>query len=257
MRALFSDKLAAMLGPSPAIFAAALLVSACGPHEAPGTPSSATPPATAHAAPPPDAPPTAAAPTVPVAPPSAASATQPGAQPSTDATTPAPAVPAKPLTKTSTWPFVAWDRAEAITFNHLPYGPGVQLRVYDDVRGWSPKIAGRRPITRPQGERAVKWVIATGGAVEVSKCAFPRHAVVLYAGDTPVGTANVCFECGDILVWPDLDPPPDYDHWTDAAEKRYERSYKRKLAAYEKVFPQWEQFFRDELGFPLVPVPRP
>lgn len=83
------------------------------------------------------------------------------------------------------------------------------------------------------------WVIATGGAVEVSKCAFPRHAVVFYSGDTPVGTANVCFECGDILVWPDLDPPPDYEHWTDAAQKQHERSYRRKLAAYKKVFPKW------------------
>lgn len=168
-----------------------------------------------------------------------------------------PAVPATPLTKIKTWPFVAWDRAEAITYNHVVYGPGIPLRVYDDTKGWSPKIVERKPITRPQGERTVKWVIATGGEVEVSKCAFPRHAVVLYSGDTPVGTANVCFECGDILVWPDLDPPPDYDHWTDAAQKQHERNYRRKLTAYKKVFPQWERFFRDELGFPLTPAQRP
>ena len=188
------------------------------------------------------------------------------ATPTADAAAPAPvnaapsepvAAPATPLTKTKTWPFVAWDRAEAITYNHVAYGPGIPLRVYDDKNGWSPKIVERKPITPPQGERTVKWVIATGGEVEVSKCAFPRHAVVLYSGDTPVGTANVCFECGDILVWPDLDPPPDYEHWTDAAEKQHERHYRRKLTAYKKVFPQWERFFRDELGFPLTPVPRP
>lgn len=144
-----------------------------------------------------------------------------------------------------TWPFVVWDRAEAITYNHVDYGPGIPLRVYDATHGWSPKIAERRPITREQAERAVSWVRATGGEVEVSKCAFPRHAVVLYAGETPVGTANVCFECGDILVWPDVD--------ATATAQQQARAYKKKLAAYKKVFPQWERLFRDELGFSLTP----
>lgn len=144
------------------------------------------------------------------------------------------------------WPFHAWDRAEAITYNHVPYGPGVPLRVYDVEHGWSPKIVERRPISAEQAERAVGWVRATGGEVEVSKCAFPRHAVVLYAGEAPVGTVNVCFECGDILVWPDVG---------DAAPS--ERAYRKKLAAYKKVFPNWERLFRDELGFSLAPPLRP
>ena len=251
-----------MFRPSPAILAAALLMSACGPHDAPGASSSgrSTPPAIVH-----EAPPVGTAPVVPVPPSGDASATPPadptaptpGTAAPSEVVAPLPAVPPTPLTKTTTWPFVAWDRAEAITYNHLAYGPGIPLRVYDDTKGWSPKIVERKPITRPQGERTVNWVIATGGEVEVSKCAFPRHAVVLYSGDTPVGTANVCFECGDILVWPDLDPPPDYEHWTDAAQKQHEGSYRRKLTAYKKVFPQWENFFRDELGFPLAPVQRP
>jgi hypothetical protein len=92
--------------------------------------------------------------------------------------------------------------------------------------------------------------------VLVSKCGFPRHAVVLFAGDTPVGSVNVCFECGYILVWPDGDPPLDYEHWSAAAKQQYERSYRRKLAAYKRVFPAWERFFRDELGLPLAPVIR-
>jgi hypothetical protein len=78
-------------------------------------------------------------------------------------------------------------------------------------------------------------------------------AVVLYAGDTPVGTANVCFECGDILVWPDLEPPPDYDRWSDAKQRQQDRKYRQQLTAYKRVFPQWERFFRDELGFSLTP----
>ncbi len=155
-----------------------------------------------------------------------------------------------------TWPFTAWDRAEAITFNHVAYGPGIPLRVYDADHGWSPKIVDRKPISQEQAARAVGWVIATGGELEVSKCAFPRHAVVLYAGEAPVGTANVCFECGDILVWPHLDAPPDHDNWTDKAEKQWNRKLKKKLSGYKKVFPEWERFFRDELGFSLTP-PRP
>jgi len=162
-------------------------------------------------------------------------------------------VAAAPLKAIPTWPFTAWDRAEAITFNHVAYGPGIPLRVYDAEHGWSPKIGERRPISQEQAARAVDWVIATGGELEVSKCPFPRHAVVLYAGEGPVGTANVCFECGDILVWPHLDAPPDYSNWTDKAEKQWNRRLKKKMAGYKKVFPQWERFFRDELGFSLTP----
>lgn len=152
--------------------------------------------------------------------------------------------PARPI---AGWPFRAWDRAEAITYNHVPYGPGVPLRVYDLEHGWSPKIVERKPITAEQADRAVSWVRATGGEVEVSKCAFPRHAVVLYAGEAPIGTVNVCFECGDILVWPGL-------VGAGAGEPAY---MKPKLAAYKKVFPKWEKFFRDELGFSLTPPLRP
>ncbi len=172
------------------------------------------------------------------------------------AVAPPPSVtPASPPLRTiATWPFTAWDRAEVVTYNHVPYGPGVALRAYDAAHGWSPKIALRRAITPEQGTRAVQWVIATRGEVEVSKCAFPRHAVVLLAGDVPVGSVNVCFECGDILVWPDLDPPPDYEHWSDAKQKQQDRRVRKQLAAYKTVFPQWERFFRDELGLSLTPV---
>lgn len=155
------------------------------------------------------------------------------------------------------WPFHKWDRAEAFTFNHTPFGPGVPLRVYDAARGWSEKIVERRPLTAAQAERAVGWVRETGGDVGVSKCPFPRHAVVLYAGDVPVGTINVCFECGDILVWPALDPPVDVDDPSPAAQRRRDHAYKKKLAAYDRVFPRWQRLFRDEVGFPLKPPMQP
>jgi hypothetical protein len=217
-------------------FAVALVAVACAPRELAATPVEREPAAPVIPAPPPVAP-TSESPV------SGSAASEIAAS---TPTTPieVPAAPAKPLTPSKMWPFVAWDRAEAITFNHLAYGPGVQLRVYDG-QAWSGAIVARQPISTQQGERAVQWVVATRGELEVSKCPFPRHAVVLYAGETPVGSVNVCFECGDILVWPDFEPPP--------AEGQEQRRNRLQMAGYKKVFPRWEKFFRDELGLPLAP----
>ncbi len=149
----------------------------------------------------------------------------------------------------ATWPFTAWDRAEAITFNHVEYGPRIPLYVYTAEQGWSPKLVERYPLTVEQGQRAVGWTIETRGEMEVSKCPFPRHAVVLYAGQTPVASINVCFSCGDILVWPPYEALPEDG-------KKLEKLYARKMKAYDVVFPRWEAFFRDEVGVPLEPVAR-
>lgn len=134
------------------------------------------------------------------------------------------------------WPYVAWDRAEAIVYNQMPYGPDIPLRAWDAEHGFSPNIKSRAPVTQAQAEAAVKNVAATGGEIEVSKCAFPRHAIVFYAGETPVASVNVCFSCGDILVWPPVTPA---------------MSSRRQLAAYDKVFAKWKLFFGKELGFDL------
>lgn len=170
---------------------------------------------------------------------------------------PAPdAAPPKPLIATRTWPFHQWDRAEAIIFNHVTPGPDVPLYAYTDDAGWNPNLLEKKAIEAAQAERAVGWVIETRGAVEVSKCPFPRHAVVLYWGDTPVASINVCFECGDLLVWPEFEPGPDwdnYDNWTRKEEAKYEKLMAKKHAAYEKLYPTWEAFFRDELGFSIIP----
>jgi hypothetical protein len=181
--------------------------------------------------------------------------TEPAAsEPVVAAAGPAVAPPAAPLEPIATWPFHRWDRAEAIRFNHVPYGPGIPLRAYDAANGWSPKIRGRTPISQEQAAQAVKWTIATGGEVEVSSCPFPRHAIVFLSGETPVGSVNVCFDCGDILVWPDIDRAPDQNIASDAELRRYEQRYKKKLAAYKKIFPRWEKLFRDELGWKLHPT---
>lgn len=226
------------LRPRAALAAAAVFLVACTPREAPQAPVAGAPPAPV-VSPAPEAEPTTA--------PSEAASAQPEPAPSEPA--PTADKPSTPLMPSKTWPFVAWDRAEAFTFNHVAYGPGIPLRVYDATSGWSPAIVDRTPISAAQAGSAVERVVATRGTLEVSKCAFPRHAVVLFAGDTPVGSVNVCFECGDILVWPDFEPP--------ASGPTAERRLRQQMKAYKRVFPEWERFFRDDLGFPLTPPAQP
>lgn len=148
------------------------------------------------------------------------------------------------------WPFHAWDRAEAVTFNQFAIRPSTQLQAYGD-EGWSPSLASRKPITQTQATKAVDLVMKTEGGVEVSKCPFPRHAVVLYEGQTPVASINVCFACGDILLWPSWEPAPDWETMTDQQMKAHLARSEEQLKLYERVFPSWEVFFRDELGLSI------
>jgi len=168
----------------------------------------------------------------------------------------APGPPPDAAPAIATWPFTAWDRAEAFTYNHVDYGPGIPLMVYDESTGWSPNLVDRIAISQDVAERAVAYTIATRGEIEVSKCPFPRHAIVFYAGDTPVGSVNVCFSCGDVLVWPEFEPrlddDPDADY-SKAEQKKIDKRDQQKFAAYEKTYPKWEALFRDDLGWSIDP----
>ncbi len=171
-----------------------------------------------------------------------------------DAGAPKPAPP-PPVTRTGkTWPFHTWSRAEAVAFNERRYGPGPQLRAYDDS-GWSPLVTKKKPLSTAEAQEALKLINDTLGDVEVSKCPFPRHAVVLFDGDVPVASINVCFQCGDILVWPSWTTPPlDWAHWdqlTVGQRHTLEAMQKKKLSLHEHFFPAWKAFFRDKVGFPI------
>lgn len=180
---------------------------------------------------------------------------------------PAPASPPPPqpdepeAERASTpWPFVAWDRAEAFHYNQLDYGPGIPLLVYGPGSGWSPHIADRAPMTADQAERAVAYTIETRGEIVTSSCPFPRHAVVLYAGDAPVASVNVCFTCDDVLVWPEYEPELDwerYDDYSEAELAAFEKQQEAKETALETVLPKWRALFGDELGWSVEPWPNP
>jgi hypothetical protein len=144
------------------------------------------------------------------------------------------------------WPFHDWDRAEAFVFNDFDARPGVPLRVYDG-EGWSPHVSDRKPLSGAQALEAVALVRITEGDAEMSKCPFPRHAVVLYADDVPVASINVCFECTDILVW----PPWDDRDTSRLSLEEIERFGKKKRSQHDIAFPRWQRFFRDSLGFAI------
>ena len=169
------------------------------------------------------------------------------------AVTSAAATPPGPVARKGTlWPFHPWSRAEAVRFNEFPMRPGIPLYACGDG-GLSPHIVEKIPISVAMAKRAVELLQRTRGAVEVSKCPFPRHAVILYDGDVPVASINVCFSCGDILVWPKWDavPEPDWDHMTDQRRKAYEAAQKSAMTAYEQTFPMWKSYFRDQIGFAI------
>jgi hypothetical protein len=165
--------------------------------------------------------------------------------------TPDASAPPAPVKRTGkTWPFHAWDRAEAVTFNQFPMRRGARLYAYNE-HGFSSHIVDRRPLDDARAKKAVDLVTQTNGDVNVSKCPFPRHAVVLYEREVPVASINVCFECGDILLWPRWAQEPGWSNLTDKEVKALELRTAKQMKLYEKVFPKWEVFFRDEVGFPI------
>jgi hypothetical protein len=98
---------------------------------------------------------------------------------------------------------------------------------------------------------AVDLVKDTKGGVEVSKCAFPRHSIVLFdAENIPVASINVCFQCGDILLWPDwTNPPPDWEKMSDKQHKEMMMKAEAQMPLYKVAFPKWKKLFKDDLAF--------
>lgn len=169
---------------------------------------------------------------------------------SASASAPASAPPPAVERSGKVWPFHAWNGAVAVTYNHMRIRPGIQLLAYDE-RGWSPNVVEQRLLSKEKADEAVNLVAATEGGVDVSKCPFPRHAVVLLHGDVPVASINVCFECGDIKLWPAWGPEPDWEKLTAKEMKALELRAAKQMKLYDKAWPKWKAFFRDEVGFPL------
>ncbi len=131
-----------------------------------------------------------------------ASAPLPPATTTTRATVPV----AAPL-----WSGIGWDHAEAVLFNQVPYGPGVEthnLRAWDPKHGMNPSIVERKPIATTLANRAIALVNATGGRVDSFgklRVPAPCHRFLSRRAARP--RASTCrFACGDILIAPDPRP---------------------------------------------------
>lgn len=166
-----------------------------------------------------------------------------------------PSGPPAPVERTGkTWPFHTWTRAEAVTFNQFRIRSEAPLRAYDE-KGWSPHIVNHKRLDETLAKKAIEIVTAHEGDVSVSKCPFPRHAVVLFDEDVPVASINVCFQCGDIVLWPRWSPAPDWSTMSSAQQKAQMARNEKQLKRYEQVFPRWKKFFADDVGFSIDVAP--
>ena len=101
------------------------------------------------------------------------------------------------------WPFGAWESARAYTYNFVPMNSHDQMSVFVDTRR-NPKIRSEHELSHAQAVALLNRVRELRGTLMVSKCPFPRHAVVFFSDmSEPVGEVDVCFECGDVIAWPD------------------------------------------------------
>lgn len=160
------------------------------------------------------------------------------AAPATSDALPADKVALRPSKK---WPFVEWDAAQAYTFNLRKPGPGAKLHVFRRPQGWTEKPVPGKVLTEAQSKKALQLLAKTQGGMDVSKCPFPRHGIVFSVENVPVGSISVCFECGDILIWPPYSPDPKWE------DKKYKR-YGKLMRAYDRVFPGWKKLFAKDLG---------
>jgi len=145
------------------------------------------------------------------------------------------------LVPSKRWPFNQWDSARAYTYNLRPMGRVESLMVHGE-KGWISTIAQEKQIDPRLGKKALSMLRKTNGEMLVSKCPFPRHAIVLFAGQTPVGSINVCFECTDLLVWPPY-------HKSPKTKKRKEKAWMKYGKIYDRVFPSWKRLFERDIGF--------
>lgn len=148
------------------------------------------------------------------------------------------AVEKLPDTMKQQWPPENWVSAKAYAFNMVPYQPRVDLYIYKDGK-WNDKITTTKEISKEQATAAIDLVHRTAGDVKISKCPFPRHGVVLFDDkQNPVASINVCFQCGDILVWPPYLEP-------DSDQKKYDSNSGPPpiIPVYYETFPIWEEYF--------------
>lgn len=144
------------------------------------------------------------------------------------------------------WPYTTWKTAKAYTFNHKEFGPHAELYAFREGT-WNTSIIQEKPLQTQHVEQALEMNHRLGGTVIVSKCAFPRHAVVLFdAQEKPIASINICFSCGDILVWPPYSTDSTWEETRYA--QRTEDGMPLIYAAQEELLPLWEHLLIQDVG---------
>ena len=160
------------------------------------------------------------------------------------------------------WPPQEWTHARAYAYNFVPFGPGQQLRVWDEG-GWSTNLETQVELTEAQANAALELTHRTLGGVNASKCAFPRHAVVFFdESDQPIASVNVCFECTDIMLWPSYNPDPREamnkyrELSTTVLDNGEEIDQPLVFTVHNEVMGKWERLFR-VMALPDYPTAEP
>jgi ribosomal protein S27E len=136
------------------------------------------------------------------------------------------------------WPFAAWASARAYTYNFVRMNRDDQMTVYKGATR-NPKVRSEHHISRTQATAVLERVRELKGTFMVSKCPFPRHAVVYFSpGGEPVGEIDVCFECGDVIAVPDYPIPFEERYRTDpkTGEPAAWPAYERLVDTVERLF---------------------
>lgn len=160
---------------------------------------------------------------------------QTGSQTAAPAPSPRPKLKA---VKATSFPFRPWSYAKAYTYNFFAMQP-VPTRVYSNEHGWSPHIRSEQVISDAHAKRAAELAAVTRGSIELTKCTFPRHAIIYFDNeDKPVASLDVCFDCEAVLAWPDYDKPESFN-------------YERMGQKFEKTLPLWRRLFEHDLKLPI------
>lgn len=122
--------------------------------------------------------------------------------------------------------------------NWSPYGPDSEMHAYDET-GFSQRLAYRAPLDPEIAQRSVAIAVKEGGELVTTKCPVPRHAVILFDGETPVASINVDLTCNNVLLWPQWPAKP-----TSA-----QQAMAPKVAM--EFIPQWRDVFESQLHFPM------
>lgn len=148
------------------------------------------------------------------------------------------------------WPFERYSHARAYTYNFFASdaagGPdwqsGKKGRIWSAASGWSPYIRSTTMLGDANAHAVAKIVQSTRGSFETSKCPFmPRHAVVYFNNkDEPIAGVEVCFECGDVSVWPDY---PE--------SRRLKLGWDQLEAIHNAALRGYGSIFSAKLGLPL------